>query len=394
MPFISHWPLLFLRSSLHRGGEMSRLFLISVLLFVAVVFPLFAFAADPVVVPAKRNGAEYFYLFSNSSGRMHAFPSNIASVACSSLGGRWWTAAEGGAKSDFCNYPPERYSPAVLEPHRCDSENYSQYPGGKEVCEPKYSCPPDDHPFYTVLTDENGQQPVPDGHYCKKPDCSGLSGAVEYGTYIPMGFNGTDTFGCSNECQVKTQSISTTVNGKGPWATYVYTGEACYTVSNPNGNGTSGATGTEGNGTSGATGTGGGSGGSSGGGSGTGGGSGGSSGGGSGTGSGDGECTGDNCSDDPVSAFCKANPTALACVQLGDPTSSQVIENENINVTFSGSSWGAENAACPAPVHIRDDIYFSYQPACDFFVGVRPVIIAAAFVIAALIVIGAGKRDD
>jgi hypothetical protein len=81
-------------------------------------------------------------------------------------------------------------------------------------------------------------------------------------------------------------------------------------------------------------------------------------------------------------------------VKLGDPTSDKVIENEVIHVRFNGASWGSDNAACPAPVHIRDDIYFSYQPACDFFIGIRPVVIAAAFVIAALIVIGAGKGGD
>ena len=81
-------------------------------------------------------------------------------------------------------------------------------------------------------------------------------------------------------------------------------------------------------------------------------------------------------------------------MKLGDPVSDKALEDEVINVTFTGSSWGADNAACPAPVHIRGDVYFSYQPACDFFSGIRPIVIAAAFVIAALIVIGAGRGGN
>ena len=400
---------------------MSRLFLISVLLLATVVFPLFAFAADPVVVPAKFSEHSITsYSEFIVSGKSYFSTPTSNPAACVQAGGVMGTY-EGtvhvyGNKCYFSNVQ------AVWVTHTCSDDAGSSYSADdiRSQCLDSYICPPADYPLYTVQTDVNGQQPVPGGHYCKKPDCSGISGAVDYGTYTPMGFNGTDTFGCVNECQVKTQSISSTVNGSGPWATFVYTGEACYTVTNPNENGTSGATGTE-NGTSGATGTENGTSGATGtengtsgatgtengtsgatgtengtsGATGTGNGSGSGTGSGSGAGDGDGECTGDDCSvEDPVSSFCKNNPTALACVKLGDPTSSQVIENEVVNVKFSASSWGAENAACPAPVHIRDDVYFSYQPACDFFSGIRPVVIAAAFVIAALIVIGAGKGGD
>jgi hypothetical protein len=247
------------------------------------------------------------------------------------------------------------------------------------------------------LTDELGQQPVSSGTFCKKPDCSGLAGVTAYTTYISMGFNGTDTYGCVNSCQVKVMGLSTTVNGSGPWANYIYTGEACYKVFDPNGS-TTGDSGTGDSGT-GDSGTGdSGTGDSGTGDSGTGdSGTGGSGTGGSGTGdsgTGDGTCTGDDCGDGEGSDFCKKNPDALACIKLGDPTSDKVIENEVINVRFNGASWGSANAACPAPVHIRDNIYFSYQPACDFFAGVRPGVIAAAFLIAALIVIGAGKGND
>ncbi|PTT55535.1 virulence factor TspB C-terminal domain-related protein [Aeromonas sp. HMWF014] len=98
-------------------------------------------------------------------------------------------------------------------------------------------------------------------------------------------------------------------------------------------------------------------------------------------------------------SFCEANPQSIACAELGtlEPEPFNPIEKP-FQITPQ-SPWGSGDAQCPAPkvinLHSGGFATMSYQPACDFFRGVRPVIIALAFIAALYIALGipVGKGD-
>jgi hypothetical protein len=122
-----------------------------------------------------------------------------------------------------------------------------------------------------------------------------------------------------------------------------------------------------------------------------GGGSGGSGSGGSGSGTGSG--TGE--SEDPEGAdFCKSNPGSIACIELGTAPDADNSLTDVINVSVTpASGWGSDNAECPQPVVIQGpawagDFTLDTEPLCRFLHMIRPVVIALAWLSAALIVMG------
>ena len=92
---------------------------------------------------------------------------------------------------------------------------------------------------------------------------------------------------------------------------------------------------------------------------------------------------------------CKANPDILACQKYGEIKEPPKLEEQRIPMSFQpyGSSRGG---SCPAP---RQASFFgrsltiSYQPICDFATMIRPLIIALAYFSAALIFVGAARRN-
>jgi len=95
-------------------------------------------------------------------------------------------------------------------------------------------------------------------------------------------------------------------------------------------------------------------------------------------------------------AFCDLFPDASACQKLDIPEG-QPVEPEEVNVTFAPSGgFGSEGGSCPSPYSFSVQgraFAIDYQPFCDFFTSVRPVVIAMAFVTAMLIALGGYKRD-
>lgn len=97
--------------------------------------------------------------------------------------------------------------------------------------------------------------------------------------------------------------------------------------------------------------------------------------------------------------FCKKNPMSIACIELGDlkPEPFDPIEKP-FRITPQ-SPWGADNSQCPAPkvmtLATGGTYTMSYQPTCDFFSGIRPAVIALAFLVALYIALGipTGKGD-
>lgn len=95
-------------------------------------------------------------------------------------------------------------------------------------------------------------------------------------------------------------------------------------------------------------------------------------------------------------AFCDLFPDASACQKLDIPEG-QPVEPEEVNVTFAPSGgFGSEGGSCPSPYSFNVQgraFSIDYQPFCNFFTAVRPVVIAMAFITAMLIALGGYKRD-
>lgn len=97
--------------------------------------------------------------------------------------------------------------------------------------------------------------------------------------------------------------------------------------------------------------------------------------------------------------FCKKNPQSIACQELGELKPDEFIPVEKpFNITPQ-NPWGSGDAQCPAPkvMHLTtgSTVTLSYQPACDFFRGVRPAVLALALLAALYIALGipVGKGD-
>lgn len=94
--------------------------------------------------------------------------------------------------------------------------------------------------------------------------------------------------------------------------------------------------------------------------------------------------------------LCDLYPDILACQKLDTPDASN-IDNRDVNVSINpDAGWGPANGSCPAPRVLALHgltTEFSWQPMCDFASGIRGVILAVAWLIAAGSVIGMARRD-
>jgi len=94
--------------------------------------------------------------------------------------------------------------------------------------------------------------------------------------------------------------------------------------------------------------------------------------------------------------FCSKNPDVLACQKLDEPESEELPESQkDISISPDGG-WGADNMACPAPKLITvqgRSIPIPFDLFCTWASGMRPIIIAMAWLSAALFVLGVARRD-
>lgn len=98
--------------------------------------------------------------------------------------------------------------------------------------------------------------------------------------------------------------------------------------------------------------------------------------------------------------LCEAFPDISACQPLGTPPDASPagnVENRELEIE-NGPIFGPENAACPAPriinTGLAGPIEFSYEGACMFADGIRPVVVGLAFLASVLMFFGIGKRED
>lgn len=89
--------------------------------------------------------------------------------------------------------------------------------------------------------------------------------------------------------------------------------------------------------------------------------------------------------------LCDMYPDILACQKPNfDTPSTDQIQTKDVVITITpDSGWGADNAVCPAPRHLSVvNANFEFDLLCQFMSGIRPVIIAIAWLSAAMILIG------
>lgn len=90
------------------------------------------------------------------------------------------------------------------------------------------------------------------------------------------------------------------------------------------------------------------------------------------------------------SDLCEKHPDIVACADLNPPTEDPELELVEKPFNFSEIAIGG-SGACPSPRVIyvfNQSIEFSYQPVCDFFIGMKPFVLAVSWIIAAMIIAG------
>lgn len=97
-------------------------------------------------------------------------------------------------------------------------------------------------------------------------------------------------------------------------------------------------------------------------------------------------------------SLCDLNPDASACLPLGLPGPAGVIPTWDVSLSFeSPVAFGPSDAACPPPrqmvTSLAGTLEFDYAGACMFADGVRPVVIALAYLASVLAFFGIGSRD-
>lgn len=104
------------------------------------------------------------------------------------------------------------------------------------------------------------------------------------------------------------------------------------------------------------------------------------------------------CKADDAKKFCEENPDVLACQKLDEPGEGEAIGEKTIDLGFSPVDVpGATGGSCPAPVTISiggRSASLSWDWLCQYAAGVKPAVLAVAWLSAALIVFGAVRERD
>lgn len=94
--------------------------------------------------------------------------------------------------------------------------------------------------------------------------------------------------------------------------------------------------------------------------------------------------------------LCALHPDIVACQKLGDLQATP-LPNENKQLSINpDSGWGPSGGACPAPktatvmgVHLE----LPFTMLCDFALGIKPLLLAFAWLTAAMTFMGLSRRD-
>lgn len=97
--------------------------------------------------------------------------------------------------------------------------------------------------------------------------------------------------------------------------------------------------------------------------------------------------------------LCALFPDILACEKLGDAPDSPELQDKQIDVSITPTGgFGSNNASCPPDkmIHLSllgKTVPITYSYICSMATGVRPIVIALAWLSAAFIVIGMGRKS-
>lgn len=94
--------------------------------------------------------------------------------------------------------------------------------------------------------------------------------------------------------------------------------------------------------------------------------------------------------------LCEKHPDIVACQKLDEVKDVDLQSKEKPISITPDSGWGAEDAACPAPriLHVQGrEIPIPFDLFCTYMRGIRPIIIAMAWLSAAFILVGAREAS-
>lgn len=100
---------------------------------------------------------------------------------------------------------------------------------------------------------------------------------------------------------------------------------------------------------------------------------------------------------DDTTDLCKLNPDILACQKLDTPEDVEIPNTEKTITVSPDSGWGPTSGTCPAPKVVsfmRQSIPIPLDAVCMFASGLRPVVLAMAWLAAALMLVGVARRGE
>lgn len=98
----------------------------------------------------------------------------------------------------------------------------------------------------------------------------------------------------------------------------------------------------------------------------------------------------DNTKDTP---FCTLYPESLACAKMGTPEEADKLESKTMGVESITIQTFGSSATCPSPIRLPHGSELSFEWPCRMAEGVKPFLLALAWLAAGLIVIGAMRND-
>lgn len=94
---------------------------------------------------------------------------------------------------------------------------------------------------------------------------------------------------------------------------------------------------------------------------------------------------------------CTQHPESIGCQTMGELESPDLPDKQIDLALTPDTGWGSSNGVCPPPrildVSGIQGLSFSWQPMCDFATGIRPVVIAVAWLIGAGIFMGFARKE-
>lgn len=91
--------------------------------------------------------------------------------------------------------------------------------------------------------------------------------------------------------------------------------------------------------------------------------------------------------------FCTLYPESLACAKMGTPEEADKLESKTMGVESITIQTFGSSATCPAPIPLPHGSELSFEWPCRMAEGVKPFLLALAWLAAGLIVIGAMRND-